>query len=131
MLATSRTVEFSAVSLRERDSYVATSIWDHTLAQPGTVLLSEQDTYINPRIMEVIAKAYQIAYCDSTLTGTSFTSAEGALPRRPVRATDDGGVVIDPSAMEVNFPYPVNLAGLKIWAVKDDTDDVVFYELEG
>ena len=38
-------------------------------------------------------------------------------------------LILDPLVMEVNTPYCLDVFGAKIWAMREDSDDVVFFEL--
>ena len=132
MLATSKPEGFNATALGDLGVHVLSSSWNHaqTDAQPSMVLPTEQHTHMDALAVEVSVGRPWMADCANTLTRTSFTGIANVISKRPIHATQDGGLVIDPSAMEVNQPYALHLPSVTIWAVKDDTGDVVFYSPE-
>ena len=132
MLATSKLEGFNATALGGTGVHVLSSFWNHAQAdaQPSMVLPTEQHTYIDALAVEVSAGRPWMVDCANILMRTSFTGIANVISRRPIHVAQDGGLVIDPSAMEVNQPYALHLPSVTIWAVKDDTGDVVFYSPE-
>ena len=132
MLTTSKPEGFNASALGEPEVHVLSCFWNHAQAnaQPNMVLPREQPTYIDALAVDVSAGRPWMFDCANTLTRTAFTDIANVALRRPIHATQDGGLVIDPSAMEVNQPYALHLPSVTIWAVKDDTGDVIFYRPE-
>ena len=132
MPATSKPEEHSTATLGEPEVYGLTSFWDYAKAeaQSNVVLPVDQHTYMDVRTVGVSAERPLMVSCAGIPMRTSFTDIGNVLSRRPIHSTQDGGLVIDPSAMAVNQPYTVDLPGVTVWAVKDDTGDVVFYSPE-
>ena len=132
MPATSKPKELSTATLGELEVYGLTSFWNYAKAeaQPSVVLPVDQHTCMDVRTVGVSAGSPLMVSCANVIVGTSFMDIASVMSRRPIHVTHDGGRVIDPSAMEVNQPYTVDLPDVTVWAVKDDTGDVVFYSPE-
>ena len=132
MPATSKPEEHNTATLGEPEVHGLTSFWNYARAeaQPSVVLPVDQHTYMDFRTVGVSAERPLMVSCAGVPMRTSFMDIGNVLSRRPIHATQDGGLVIDPSAMEVNQPYTVDLPGVTVWAVKDDNGDVVFYSPE-
>ena len=75
------------------------------------------------------AGTHRIYYGGSILVGAAFTNDDYILPKRHVYTMEGEKLILDPSVMEVNAPYCLDVFGARIWAMKDDSDDVVFFEL--
>ena len=96
----------------------------------GSIVHKEQESHTAivgaPACMMALLKTH----CGVELAGTiAMTNREITLPNRPVYTMEEGKLVLDPSIMEVNTPYHLDVFGTSIWAMKDDSDEVVFFEL--
>ena len=129
MLTTSEPEQLSLDKMGRFERNAAPSMWNLAIAevQAGMSLSVEQDSYMDTRTFALSTGNPWMIDCANSLTRTAFTDIAKVLPRRPIHATQDGGFVVDPSAMEVNQPYVLDLPGVTVWAVKDDTGDVIFY----
>jgi hypothetical protein len=135
MLATSRAIGFDATISEDMPTCVTeTFFWNNTHSRPTaaesfTMQEKDQETCMNPLVLGIGAKAHKISYHGDILTSVAFTGGERILLKSPIHSVEPDRMVLDPSSMEVGVPYRLDAFGAIIWAVKDGTDDVVFFEL--
>ena len=134
MFATSRAEGFSTIASEDLNACITGSLWNSIQSRPENALHfhpaeETQESRTSPWGMAACAGAYQMSHFDNRLVGAAVASENGILPKRPFYTMEQGKMVLDPSAMEMNVPYCLDVFGAKIWAVKDSTDDVVFFEL--
>ena len=133
MLVSSRAVGFTNVASEELSTCKNESPWNRIQLisySMGYVDSDEntQETHAGPWIVGACARSQQINHFYLN-PSVAFTSENVVLPKRPLYTMEEGRMVIDPSAMDVNVPYCLDVFGETIWALKDDSDDVIFFEL--
>lgn len=98
------------------------------IGQVNTVDIS-QEMDVNPWNLGSCAVGIQVTNHGEGLVNCSSASLDHLLARRPVYTVQDGKITLDPSAMDVNIPYCVELSSGNLWAVKDRSNDVILFEL--
>lgn len=134
MLAISKADGFSTIASESLHACITEPLWNSIQSRPENsprIYSSEeiQESCTGPWVMATCAGAHQINHYGVHLIDVAVASENGILPRRPFYTMEEGKMVLDPSAMEINIPYCLDVFGAKIWAVRDSADDVVFFEL--
>ena len=135
MLVASRPEEFNNVVSGDMRVCTPEPVWSSSLSLSEKALsdasLSEdtQESGGSPWAVDICAGAHQTNRYGVHLIGETVASENGIPPRRSLYVMDGEKMVLEPSAMETNVPYRLDVSGVVIWAVKDSADDVIFFEL--
>ena len=129
MLITSITMAYDTITPEVLPTCVNGVLRDNNLAVLFASSERNQETETSIWDFGSNAGTHRINYCGSILGGAACTNDDYILPKRQVYTMEEEKLILDPSVMEVNAPYCLDVFGARIWAMKDDSDDVVFFEL--